>query len=145
MAKSKFLSNWIFFQGFVMLSLLNKYKTIFLENQGKFWNSPKTGSLCWNFVQVCFEVCQNPWSNLLTDWILVPGLLMQSLVNEYKTIFPGKWEKRLNSSKNFYLYCTFLYIYFEDYQKRKLNLLVHGILLELFRMPNLVNEYKTNF
>ena len=44
-------------------------------------------------------ICQKPKSNLLSDWILVQGFRMPNLVDEYKTIFLGKWGKAWNSPK----------------------------------------------
>ena len=41
----------------------------------------------------CSEVCQRPKSNLLSDWTLVKGFRMWNLVDEYETIFLGKWDK----------------------------------------------------
>ena len=57
----------------------------------------------------------------------------------------GKPGKPWNSSKIFSLYWSFLQICFEVRQKPKSNLPGHGILVQGFTMPNLVNQYKTIF
>ena len=96
------------------------------------WYSPKTFS----YIGV---------SNLLSDWIFVQGFRMQNLVNEYKTIFLEKRDKASNSRETFSLYWSFLKICFQDSQHPKSNLLAYGILVQVLRMPNLVDEYKSIF
>ena len=108
-------------------------------------NSAKTFSLYWIFLKFCFEVCQMPRLNLLRHGILVQGFTMSTLVNEYKTISLGKGDKPSNSAKIFSLYWIFPKFHFELCQKLRLNLLHHGILVQGFTMPPLVNEYKTIF
>ena len=70
---------------------------------------------------------------------------MPNLVDEYETIFLGKQDKPWNSSKIFFLYWSDLSICFEVRQTLKSDLLGHGILVQDFRIPNLVDEYKTIF
>ena len=76
---------------------------------------------------------------------MAQGFRMRRLVDEYETIFLGKQEKPWNSSKIFFLYWSDLSICFEVRQTLKSNLLGHGILVQDFRIPNLVDEYKTIF
>ena len=81
-----------------MPNLMDEYKIIFLGKQDKPWNFPKTFSLYWSFLWVCFGVCQKPKLNRLNYEILVQGFIIPNLVNEYKTIFLGKWGKPGNYS-----------------------------------------------
>ena len=76
-----------------MQNLVNEYKTIFLENQGKASNSRETVSLYWSFLWICFQASQNPKSNLLAYGILVQGLRMPNFFDKYKTVFLGKQGK----------------------------------------------------
>ena len=57
-----------------------------------------------------FEVCQKPNSNLQSDWILVEGLKIPNLLNEYKTIFLGKLRNHWYLPK-FLLYIGITYKY----------------------------------
>ena len=91
-----------------MLNLVDEYKLIFVEKRGKAWNSPKSFCLYCSFLYICFEVCQKTKSNLLRDWIFGQSFRMPNLMNDYKIIFLGKRKKRLNSSKAFSLYWSFL-------------------------------------
>ena len=68
-------------------------KPFFLGKRDKPWKCLKTFSLYWSFLQICFEVCQKPQSNLLSDGILVQCFRMPNLVHEYKIIFLGKRGK----------------------------------------------------
>ena len=68
-------------------------KPFFLGKRDKPWKCLKTFSLYWSFLQICFEVCQKPQSNLLSDGILVQCFRMPNLVHEYKMIFLGKRGK----------------------------------------------------
>ena len=68
-----------------------------------------------------------------------------NLADEYKTIFLGKRGKRWNSPKTFSLYLSFLQICFKVWEKPKSNLMSYGILVQDFKMPTLVDEYKTIF
>ena len=67
-----------------MPNLVDEYKTIFLEKRGKPWNFPKTFSLCWSFLEICFEVYQESKSNILSPGILVQGFIMPNLFHKYK-------------------------------------------------------------
>ena len=73
------------------------------------------------------------------------GFKMRKLVDEYKTIFPGKWDKHCNSSKTCWLYLSFLKNGFEACQKPKSNLIRLEIMAQGFEMQKLVDEYKTIF
>ena len=79
-------------------NLLHKYKTIFVWKQDKPLNSKKTFSLNWGFLWICFDVSQKPKSSFLSDWILVQGITIPSLVDKYKTVLfenRGKpWKSR---------------------------------------------------
>ena len=70
---------------------------------------------------------------------------MANSVKKYKTVFLGKWSKPCNSPKISSLSWSFLKICFEVCEKPKSNHLSHGILVEGFIMPNVVDEYKTIF
>ena len=74
--KSNLLSHGIFVQGFVIPNLVNKYKNIFLGKRGKPWSFPKTFSVYWSFLSICFEHRQKPKPNLLSHEILVQGFIM---------------------------------------------------------------------
>ena len=62
-----------------------------------------------------------------------------------KPFFLGKRGSRWDAPKTFSLYLSFLKIYFEVCQKPKSNLMSYRILVQGFKMPNLVDEYKTIF
>ena len=128
-----------------MPNLVNEYKNIYLGKREKPSNSSKTLSLYWNVLWTWFEVCQKPKLNLLSDWILAEGFRVPNLVDEYKTIFLGMRGQAWNSPKSFSLYWRLLWIYFEVCQKPQSNLLSDWILVEGFRMRNLVGKYKTIF
>ena len=66
-----------------------------------FLSLPKFFCPCCSYLSTLFRVCQEHRSNLLRDWILVQGSILQSLVNEYKTIFWGKKCKFWNFPKSF--------------------------------------------
>ena len=102
------LSYGILVQGFKIPSLVNEYKTIFLAKQGIPWNSPESFYLYFRVLQIYFEVCQNPKSNLFSYGILVQGLKMPNLLDEYKTIFLWKRGEPWNPPKTFSLYWSFL-------------------------------------
>ena len=103
-----------------MLNLVDEYKLIFVEKRGKAWNSPKSFCLYCSFLYICFEVCrQKTKSNLLRDWIFGQSFRMPNLMNDYKIIFLGKRKKRLNSSRAFSLYWSFLWMWFEVCLKPK--------------------------
>ena len=87
---------------------MDEYKTTFLEKWENPWNSSKALSLYWNFLQICFEVCQNPNSNFLGYQVLVEGFSMPNLVGEYKIIFVGKQGKAWGFVKTFSPYWRFL-------------------------------------
>ena len=76
---------------------------------------------------------------------MAQGFKMQKLVDEYKTIFLEKQDKHWNSSNTFCLYLSFLSNGFEACQKPKSNLLRLEIMVQVFKMQNLVDEYKTIF
>ena len=83
-------------------------KLLFLEKWENSCNSSKDLSLYWNFLQICFEVCQNPNSIFLVYQVLVQGFSMPNLVGEYKIIFVGRQRKAWDSVKTFSLYWYFL-------------------------------------
>ena len=87
--------------GFKMRNFVDEYKIIFLWKLGKAWNSPKNLILYWSFLKICFEFCQKPKSNLLSDRMLVQGFNMPTLVREYKTIYLGTRDKTLKLFKGF--------------------------------------------
>ena len=66
-----------------MPKMVDKYHTNFLENRDKPYNSSKAFSLYWSFIQICFEVCQTPQSNFVSDTILVQVLRMPNFLDEY--------------------------------------------------------------
>ena len=76
---------------------------------------------------------------------MIQGFKMQNLVGEYKTIFLKRLDKALKSPKRSSLNLSFLQSCFEVCQKPKVYPLSYGILVEDFKMPNLVDEYKTIF
>ena len=78
-------------------------------------------------------------------WGIGQSFRIPNLVNEYKIIFLGKRGKAWNSPKNLTLYWSFQYICFEVSKKPKSNLVSGKILVEGFRMPNLLHKYKTIF
>ena len=70
---------------------------------------------------------------------------MPNLVEKYKTISPRKQGKNWNFLKSFFLYLSFLSISFEVCQKPKSNLISYGILVQGFKIPDFLDEYKTIF
>ena len=74
---------------------------------------------------------------------MAQGFRMRKLVDEYKTIFLGKRDKRWNSSKTFSLYLNFLSNGFEAGQKPKLNLLRIEIMGQGFKIRKFIDAYKT--
>ena len=73
---------------------------------------------------------------------------MPILVDKYKTTF---WENKENVETLEKRYISYLYIFvfpiifFEVCRNPKLNLLKLFIMVQSFKMPNLVDEYKTIF
>ena len=70
---------------------------------------------------------------------------MPNLLDEYRIIFLSKRGKAEISPKKLSVYWCFLSICFEVCQKPNSNLLLHGILVQGFRMPSFVQEYKIIF
>ena len=70
---------------------------------------------------------------------------MRILLDEYKTIFPGKPGKHWKSSETFSLYLSFLSNNNEACQKPKSNLIRLEIVDQGFKMQKLVDEYKKIF
>ena len=70
---------------------------------------------------------------------MAEGFKMRKLVDEYKTIFLGKWGKCWSSSKGSFLYLGFLKNVFEACQKPKLNLIRLEIIVQGFKTPNFVD------
>ena len=132
-------------QGFKMQKLVEEYKTIFLLKRGKRWNFSKTFSLYLGFLWNAFQPCQNPKWNLIRLEIIAQDFQMRKLADQDKIIFLGKRPKCSNSSKMFSLYLSFLWNPFEICQKPKSNLIRLKIMAEGFKMPKLVDEYKTIF
>ena len=128
-----------------MPNVVDEYKTIFLGERDKPWNTWRAFSQYWSFLQMCVEVCQKPQSNLVKDTKLIQGFGMPNFVNEYKTISLRKRGKPWNSSKAFYLYWSFLSICSEVSQNTNLNLLGHRVLFQGFRMPTFFDECKIIF
>ena len=83
-------------------------KPTFFVKRGKHWHSPKHFSLYLSFLLICFEVCQKSKSILMSYEILVQDFKMNTLVDEYKTIFLWEKGKPWNSPKRFFLYLSFL-------------------------------------
>ena len=106
--KSNLTKLEIMAQVFKTRKLVDEYKTIFPGERRKRWNSSKTFSLYWSFLQSRFEACQKPKSNLIRLEIMTQSFKMRKLVDEYKTIFLGKQGTRGNSSKTFSVYLSFL-------------------------------------
>ena len=94
-------------QRFTTTSLVDINKAIFWRNLGRRWNSPKTFSLYWSFPKSYFAFCQKAKANHLSDWILIQGIRMPNLVEEYKTIFLGNRGKPWELFKYFYLILEF--------------------------------------
>ena len=94
--------------GFKMQKLVDEYKTIFLGKQGNPWNSSKTFSLYLSFLWNGIESSQKLKSNLIRLQIMAQAFKMRKLVDEYKTIFLGKWGKRWDSSETFSVYLSFV-------------------------------------
>ena len=106
--KSNLLNDWILVVSFSMEDLVSKCITIFLGKQGKRCNSPKIFCLRWSSLKICFEICKKPEWNHLSHGILVEGLIMPNLIDEYKTIFLEKQAKPWISPKSLFLYWSFL-------------------------------------
>ena len=109
------------------------------------WNCSKIFSLYLSFLLTCSQVCQKPKSNLTSLEIMVQGFKIPNLVEEYRTNFLGKRDKRLYSFENFSLYFSFPWIYFKVCQNRKWSCMSLGIEVRDFKIPNLVDEYKIIF
>ena len=62
-----------------------------------------------------------------------------------KQDFWGSEENLGNSLKSFSLYCNFLWICFEVFQKAKSNILSNWILAQGIIIPNLLNKHKSIF
>ena len=90
-------------------------------------------------------MCRKPKSNLMSLRIMVQGLKMPNLVDEYKTIFLGKRGKRWNSSRTVSLYLSLLLICFGVCQKPNSNPISLEIIAQGFKISNLVDEYKIIF
>ena len=73
--------------------MADEHKTFFLGKRCKRSNFLKIFSLYFSFLWICFEVCHKPKLNLMSHRILVEGLKMSNLTNEYKTIY---WESEAN-------------------------------------------------
>ena len=78
-------------------------------------------------------------------WNIGSGLYKAKVGRQIKNHFSGKGRRTLKLSKNLLPILEFPINLFEVCQKPKSNLLSHGILVQGFIMPNLVDEYKTNF
>ena len=139
------MSCGILVQGFKMPNSFDEHKTISL---GKWWkrcNSLKTFSLYLNFLINLFWSLSKASLNLMSNGILFQDFKIPNLVDEYKTIFLGKWGKRWNSPKTFSLYLSFREIFFEVCRKPISSLMSYEILVQGFEIPNLIHEYKTIF
>ena len=72
---------------------------MFLGEQGKSWNFPKTPLPLWSYLKTCFEVHQSSKLNLLSNWMLIKRSKKPQFLNGYKTIFMGKHGKPWNCQK----------------------------------------------
>ena len=128
-----------------MPNLVKEYKSIFLGKWVKPRKSPKSFSVDWSFLWLCFEICQKFKSNLLSEWIVVQVFTMLILVNKYKTISLRKAGKPWKSW-NFSAYIGVSYKFvWKSAKSIKSNLVSDWILVQGFIMSNLVDEYKNTF
>ena len=101
--KLKFIFIFIFGFFFLFLFLFPCFVFIFASFSRQRLKVSKSFLPILEFPINFFWSLPKPKSNLLDLGILVHGLRMANLVDEYKTIFLGKRGKPWNSSKNFSL------------------------------------------
>ena len=140
-----FLATEYWFKALKCQIWLTNTKPFFWESEAKVETLPKHSSYIW----VSYKFVLKSVKSL--NWILwatkywFKTLKCQIWFTNTKPFFLGKRGSRWDAPKTFSLYLSFLKIYFEVCQKPKSNLMSYRILVQGFKMPNLVDEYKSIF